>query len=378
MTVPATVNEHLSESAQRQLSALREALETRLAALEDVLADPSRGESLEGLILDLSRVATEEAQAAAATACLDTQVEADRQIAEAWTSARATLQSMQAALDQEREAGSDLRRALDQAQQHVASLERDAQAELRSVREQFEAEAKRARAATAYLQRAVIDARTKLETDRASSAASEQATARAEEHFTERIATLGHELAQARAAHEALVADLSGEREAAAALERAHAETQSHLAETTSSLDETRLQLEAERAWRAQGEAGLLSPAPAFLSDDDEWRDVRLANRYVFREQIEVQIDGDSGRLYDLSICGCQIQSRSALKPNQVVTVLLPSEHREIGCTGKVVWVRPEPPATGRPLRYRAGVRFTKADESAIEAFAARLGATAG
>lgn len=57
------LNDHLSDSAQQQLAALRGALESRLAALEEVLADPSRGESLAGLILDLSRVATEEAQA---------------------------------------------------------------------------------------------------------------------------------------------------------------------------------------------------------------------------------------------------------------------------------------------------------------------------
>ena len=60
------LNDHLSKSAQQQLTALRRALESRLAALEEVLKDPGRGESLAGLILDLSRVATEEAQLAAA------------------------------------------------------------------------------------------------------------------------------------------------------------------------------------------------------------------------------------------------------------------------------------------------------------------------
>ena len=48
----ATLNEYLPETAQRHLASLRAAVEDRLTALEEVLADPSRGESLEGLILD--------------------------------------------------------------------------------------------------------------------------------------------------------------------------------------------------------------------------------------------------------------------------------------------------------------------------------------
>jgi hypothetical protein len=43
-----------------------------------------------------------------------------------------------------------------------------------------------------------------------------------------------------------------------------------------------------------------------------------------------------------------------------------------VTCSGKVVWTRLEPMAAGQPLGYRAGVHFTKSDEAAIEAFAAR------
>jgi hypothetical protein len=41
-------------------------------------------------------------------------------------------------------------------------------------------------------------------------------------------------------------------------------------------------------------------------------------------------------------------------------------------CGGKVVWTRLESAGPGRPPAYRAGVRFTKPDEPAIEAFAIR------
>jgi hypothetical protein len=50
----------------------------------------------------------------------------------------------------------------------------------------------------------------------------------------------------------------------------------------------------------------------------------------------------------------------------------LPAETTPVACSGKVVWTRLEPMAAGQPLGYRAGVRFTKADEVAIEAFIAR------
>jgi hypothetical protein len=83
-----------------------------------------------------------------------------------------------------------------------------------------------------------------------------------------------------------------------------------------------------------------------------------------------VQVNGDRARLYDLSISGCQLLSPSALKPNQMVKILLPAAP-PLTCSGKVVWTRLEPMGMGQPLGYRAGVRFTKADEPAIEAFAA-------
>ena len=42
-----------------------------------------------------------------------------------------------------------------------------------------------------------------------------------------------------------------------------------------------------------------------------------------------------------------------------------------VSCSGKVVWTRLEAAVSAQLLSYRAGVRFTKADHAAIEAFAA-------
>src|SRR5204862_4208802 len=61
-TSSVALNDQLGQSAQRHLGTLRSALEKRLAALEAGPANPPRGESLPGLILDLPRPATEKAQ----------------------------------------------------------------------------------------------------------------------------------------------------------------------------------------------------------------------------------------------------------------------------------------------------------------------------
>jgi hypothetical protein len=73
----------------------------------------------------------------------------------------------------------------------------------------------------------------------------------------------------------------------------------------------------------------------------------------------------------DLSFAGGLVVSRASVKPNQLLKVVLPSSAPPVVCSGKVVWARLEPSAGGRPAGYRAGVQFTKPDESAIAAFIA-------
>src|SRR5437867_1202359 len=67
--------------AAQELAALRAALDQKLAALEAALANPSQCASLERLVIDLARVATAEAEAAAAKACVDAQADVQRQTA---------------------------------------------------------------------------------------------------------------------------------------------------------------------------------------------------------------------------------------------------------------------------------------------------------
>jgi hypothetical protein len=113
-------------------------------------------------------------------------------------------------------------------------------------------------------------------------------------------------------------------------------------------------------------------PTPVAPSHDDAassvWAPVRLAERFRFPEPLAVPINGDSGLLCDLSILGCQVVSGSALKPNQKVKVVLPTEV-PLTCTGKVMWARLEPSPKGRGFGYRAGVQFVKPPQDVLASF---------
>ena len=124
-------NVYVSEPAQRRLDALRSSVEVRLAALEAALADPSRGDALETLILDLARVACEESQAAAVQACADTRLEAEMHIGQARAAA-------QAAVDQEFASSADVRRLLRRSAAADPRLQHENEEGLKQAREAFE------------------------------------------------------------------------------------------------------------------------------------------------------------------------------------------------------------------------------------------------
>jgi hypothetical protein len=118
------------------------------------------------------------------------------------------------------------------------------------------------------------------------------------------------------------------------------------------------------------------APPPAGVpAEDDSWADVPLAARYEFATQVEVQVNGNGGWLCDLSTTGCQVLTPGMMKPGQAIRIALPGKPKPTQCVGKVIWAQLEPPSSGRPICYRAGVNFTKVDAAAAEAFAVAHGA---
>ena len=108
-------------------------------------------------------------------------------------------------------------------------------------------------------------------------------------------------------------------------------------------------------------------PAAAPDSSDQYRGPARGARRVSFKADITLQIDGNPGKLVDLSMTGAQVLTPAAINPNRLVSVTLPLGETSLMCKAKVAWSRLEP-REGQ-LWYRAGVQFTTADQQGLESF---------
>jgi hypothetical protein len=344
------------DAAQRELDALRAAIDARLAALESAIADPARSESLERLILDLARTASDEAQAAAARACAAVRADARAQLAEAGAEAAA-------ALDDERRAGAELRRALERSEVRLAALERAAEPG------QLADDLARVRATAAELQEALLEATRSLHAERILNIELRAMADEAEQRAAVTLAAT--RLAASRpAVAPAPAANLRGEADSTVGGNET-AITRPHDPASPAPAAAPGLPAQAPAA-RFDTPAALTDAgASAAASAENAWRAVRLATRYAFRQPVAAQVNGTLGMLSDLSITGCQVVSPISLKPGQLLKVLIPWDGTTIACAGRVAWAKLEMPGGGGRLGYRAGVEFTKADREVIEAFIA-------
>lgn len=95
----------------------------------------------------------------------------------------------------------------------------------------------------------------------------------------------------------------------------------------------------------------------------------RRVPRIRMRQGIDVQIDGATASLVDLSTMGAQVLSTSVLKPRQRVRVVLAVEPYLIRAIGTIAWALYEIPKGGMPPRYRAGLEFASADPEPLLQF---------
>jgi len=210
---PDVIRRYLAETSQRELDELREALDVRLAALEAALTHPNPQTSLEELVLELARVATAEAESAAARACLEAHVDAQERAASVDSEARRSLEAERAiakalrleleqartALEREREAVARLRRDGGQLKSALES-EQAAGAERDRGLEQARAALLAAQAAGTALRHDVEDAQIALRKER-----SQQVDARVQR--VEALAALEREVAASKHATEAAIRD---------------------------------------------------------------------------------------------------------------------------------------------------------------------------
>ena len=238
----AAVKRSPKQAMPEDVQALRAALTSKLTALEEALANPSKHSSLESLILDLARVATEEAHATARHAVLvaerDVQsvvstarneaasaLEAEKTTA---TSLRQAVEKAQAELKEERRVAETasrdaagvqreldaLRQTLEQEQSGRATIRRELEAMLAS----FEVERTRA----AGLEQTVERLRAEAQGERAAVDAQQREIATRLQEFAGRHQALEQQLKDAQAAQASARNDAQEARSAAEA-ERASA-----------------------------------------------------------------------------------------------------------------------------------------------------------
>jgi hypothetical protein len=112
----------------------------------------------------------------------------------------------------------------------------------------------------------------------------------------------------------------------------------------------------------ASSVAVIEAPAPAAPTLDQ--KGTRRAPRFRIAAGVEVQIDGNTASLVDLSVVGAQVVSLTILKPNQRIRITLPGGGRALRFSAAVAWASFEIPKGGP--RYRAGIEFFDADPDAV------------
>ena len=258
---PDALRDHLSQRSQQELDALRAELDIRLGALENALTSPDECESLESLVLDLARVAKDEAEAATRRAIFDAQADAQAQADLARLEARTSIDAARtasAALHKDLEAaradGAALHQDLKDARTALES-EREAgialQRELQKVRTALDAE----RATSEELRRDVEQAQTNLRAEEESSAALQQSLDDAERRLVAAGEANEKEL---RRLQEQFAEQIAQERATIAELTDAQARLEPVLAAALNDADARSAEIEAaisradalERRWK--------------------------------------------------------------------------------------------------------------------------------
>jgi CheY-like chemotaxis protein len=126
---------------------------------------------------------------------------------------------------------------------------------------------------------------------------------------------------------------------------------------------------------RAAAAAPVAAPAPVTVEAARplDWHGTRRAPRVRVRSGVEIQLDGNSAAVVDLSAVGAQVLSSTILRPNQKVRVTLPTDEAILRFRGSIAWAKFELPSPASAPRYRAGVEFVDADPAAVDEICARV-----
>ena len=380
-----TLAHQVSENLHLQLRSLRAALDRQLASVEAALDEAGHTATIDAAVKHLSHASSERADHArkqAETAAAQALAAIETELRARLTSEIANGTSLRAALDAaKKDVDSAQNRAgrAEAAQRAAEAQHGETLAEHKKLTTSLEA----AQAQIAELQITLKNAQREVETKTATLAAVERqvhelSIERAD--LMERIKSL----TSAKAAAEAQCQQLeSVSQKLSGALSQMLREREPGRAATPVAAQVIAPHKEFAKpapvkvAPAAAKSAPLPSPSPnpapvdvasipkKPLQFSEKARD---AKRVKVRRGIDVNVDGIPGELVDLSIGGAQAILRQAVKPNQLVRLVVPTATGQLVCKGRIVWVVYEQPGTSLSV-YRTGVKFADVDEPTIENF---------
>jgi CheY-like chemotaxis protein len=120
------------------------------------------------------------------------------------------------------------------------------------------------------------------------------------------------------------------------------------------------------------GTATASSPSASETSRPLDWHGTRRAPRFPARPGVEIQLDGNTASVVDVSAVGAQVLSPTILRPNQKVRVTIAGDDAQTRFRGAIAWAKFELPKPNGAPRYRAGVEFINADGDAVDEFCAK------
>ena len=101
----------------------------------------------------------------------------------------------------------------------------------------------------------------------------------------------------------------------------------------------------------------------------------RRALRFNVVDSVSLAVNGERGRLVNLSFAGAQLVVPMRIRPDEALRITLAEVADETRLRGVVAWCTAEP--TGPVMIYRAGVEFINADTRRLEDLCVRHGSAA-
>jgi hypothetical protein len=375
-----TLAHQVSENWHQQLRSVRAGLDRQLASLEAALEEAGHNATVDAAVKHLSHAAAERA------------THARKQAEAAAAQALAAIETeLRARLSSESALTTTLRSELDEVKKQLASMQNRAdraEAAQRAAAAQHGEtlnEHKKQAAELESLQTQVVDLQTRLKNAQHDAEASSAGLAAAEQKVQD-LTFERNELQQrvknvtaAKAAVEAQCQQLEAVSQklsgALSQMLREREREPGRPAASTTPVISPHKEFGRPTPARATvvKSAPAISPAPVEspatqkkpLQFSEKARD---AKRVKLRRGIDVNMDGIPGELVDLSIGGAQALLRQAVKPNQLVRLVVPTATGQLICKGRIVWVVYEQPGTSLSV-YRTGVKFADVDETAVENF---------